>query len=192
MRRGASARPDAAWPQGDWHDDREVQKLLKRRHGACATAVLIGRGVNVAVLIAADQSSSMTGTVGNLEGRLKRRSVHSFGSRVIKTATGYLTQPHRATNAAHDVAFLARHRSKRETLTRILSRGGGHGPRRNLFATSAPRVLSVLRIVVGALYLQYGTAKFLHVPHVASLDDVQLMSLVGWAGCLNSLADFCC
>jgi putative oxidoreductase len=55
----------------------------------------------------------------------------------------------------------------------------------SFFATWAPRMLSILRIVVGALYLQHGTAKFLHVPHVASMDSVQLMSLAGVAGVLE-------
>ena len=55
----------------------------------------------------------------------------------------------------------------------------------SFFATWAPRTLSVLRIVVAALFLQHGTAKFLHVPHVAQLDNVQLLSLAGAAGVLE-------
>jgi putative oxidoreductase len=55
----------------------------------------------------------------------------------------------------------------------------------SFFATWAPRMLSILRIVVGALFLQHGTAKFLHVPHIAAMDNVQLMSLAGWAGVLE-------
>jgi putative oxidoreductase len=55
----------------------------------------------------------------------------------------------------------------------------------NFFATWAPRILSVLRIVVAALFLQHGTAKFLHVPHVAQLDNVPLMSLAGAGGVLE-------
>src|SRR5438552_19053567 len=53
------------------------------------------------------------------------------------------------------------------------------------FAVWSPRVLSVLRIVVAALFLQHGTAKLFHVPHVASMDNVQLMSLAGVAGMLE-------
>jgi putative oxidoreductase len=53
------------------------------------------------------------------------------------------------------------------------------------FAVWSPRVLSVLRIVAGALFLQHGTAKLFHVPHVASFDNVQLMSLTGVAGMLE-------
>jgi putative oxidoreductase len=55
----------------------------------------------------------------------------------------------------------------------------------SFFATWAPRILSVLRIVVAALFLQHGTAKFLHVPHVAQLDNVPLMSLAGAGGVLE-------
>jgi putative oxidoreductase len=51
-------------------------------------------------------------------------------------------------------------------------------------------MLSILRIVVGALYLQHGTAKFMHVPHVAELDNVQLMSLFGAAGVLELVGGF--
>jgi putative oxidoreductase len=57
-------------------------------------------------------------------------------------------------------------------------------------ATWAPRMLSVLRIVVGALFLQHGTAKFLHIPHVAALDNVQLMSLGGWGGVMELVGGF--
>jgi putative oxidoreductase len=60
----------------------------------------------------------------------------------------------------------------------------------SFLATWSPRILSVLRIVVGALHLQHGTAKFLHMPHVAELDNVQLMSLVGIAGVLELVGGF--
>ena len=55
----------------------------------------------------------------------------------------------------------------------------------SFFATWSPRILSILRIVVAALFLQHGTAKFLHVPHVAQLDNVPLMSLAGAGGVLE-------
>jgi len=48
-----------------------------------------------------------------------------------------------------------------------------------------PRALAVLRIVVGFLYLQHGTAKLFHVPHVTLFDSLQLLSLVGVAGVLE-------
>jgi putative oxidoreductase len=58
-------------------------------------------------------------------------------------------------------------------------------PSASLLANWSPRILSVLRIVVAALYVQHGMAKLLHVPHVAMFDDVQLMSLLGVAGVLE-------
>lgn len=60
----------------------------------------------------------------------------------------------------------------------------------NFLATWAPRVLSILRIVVAGLFLQHGTAKLLHVPHIASMDNVQLMSLIGLAGALEIFGGF--
>src|SRR5438105_14577899 len=56
---------------------------------------------------------------------------------------------------------------------------------RGFFAIWSTRLLSVLRIVVAALFMQHGMAKLLHVPHVASFDNVQLMSLIGFAGVLE-------
>ena len=55
----------------------------------------------------------------------------------------------------------------------------------DFFAVWSPRLLSVLRIVTGGLFMQHGTAKLLHVPHVPSFDNVQLMSLIGVAGMLE-------
>src|ERR1700738_666943 len=55
----------------------------------------------------------------------------------------------------------------------------------DFFAVWSPRLLSVLRIVTGGLFMQHGTAKLLHVPHVSSFDNVQLMSLIGVAGMLE-------
>jgi putative oxidoreductase len=48
-----------------------------------------------------------------------------------------------------------------------------------------PRVLGVLRMVTGYLYLQHGTAKLLHVPHVPMFDQLRLLSLDGFAGMLE-------
>jgi putative oxidoreductase len=53
------------------------------------------------------------------------------------------------------------------------------------FAVWSPRLLSVLRIVTAALFMQHGMAKLLHVPHVASFDNLQPMSLIGVAGMLE-------
>ena len=48
-----------------------------------------------------------------------------------------------------------------------------------------PRAQAALRIVVGYLYIQHGTAKLLHVPHQAMFDNLQLVSLIGLAGILE-------
>jgi putative oxidoreductase len=48
-----------------------------------------------------------------------------------------------------------------------------------------PRVLSVLRIMTGLLFLQYGMAKLLKFPAVPAFKDVTLFSLVGLAGTLE-------
>jgi putative oxidoreductase len=53
------------------------------------------------------------------------------------------------------------------------------------FDTWKPRALAALRIVTGFLFLQHGTAKLFHVPHVASFDSLQVLSLVGFAGMLE-------
>jgi putative oxidoreductase len=55
----------------------------------------------------------------------------------------------------------------------------------SFFSVWTPRLLSVLRIVVAALFMQHGMAKLFHVPHVASFDNLQLMSLIGLAGVLE-------
>jgi putative oxidoreductase len=53
------------------------------------------------------------------------------------------------------------------------------------FATWTPRVQSVLRIVAAYLFLTHGTAKLLGMPHVAMFDNLQVMSLIGFAGVLE-------
>jgi putative oxidoreductase len=52
-------------------------------------------------------------------------------------------------------------------------------------ATWTPRALAVLRIVTAYLFLQHGTAKLLHVPHVAMFDSLQPLSFFGFAGMLE-------
>ena len=52
-------------------------------------------------------------------------------------------------------------------------------------ARYAPHAQALLRIVSGYLFLLHGSAKLFHVPHVAMVDGVQLMSLVGLAGVLE-------
>jgi putative oxidoreductase len=46
----------------------------------------------------------------------------------------------------------------------------------------APRVLSVLRIIVGLILLQYGLAKLLGWPAVQIFEELKLFSLFGIAG----------
>ena len=48
-----------------------------------------------------------------------------------------------------------------------------------------PRALAALRIVAGFLFLQHGTAKLFHVPHLALFDSLHVLSLVGVAGVLE-------
>ena len=48
-----------------------------------------------------------------------------------------------------------------------------------------PRMLRILRIVIGFLFLQHGSAKLLGIPHVAMFDGLQLFSLIGVAGILE-------
>jgi putative oxidoreductase len=60
----------------------------------------------------------------------------------------------------------------------------------DFFSIWTPRLQSILRIVAGGLFMLHGTAKLFHVPHVASFDGVQLMSLVGIAGSLELLGGF--
>ena len=47
------------------------------------------------------------------------------------------------------------------------------------------RMLSVLRIVVGLLFVEHGLAKLLGFPHVAMFDKLQLVSLLGLAGVIE-------
>ena len=54
-----------------------------------------------------------------------------------------------------------------------------------LRAAWAPRTLSVLRIITSLLLLQHGMSKLLHFPHVAAFDNLQLLSLIGFAGALE-------
>jgi len=56
----------------------------------------------------------------------------------------------------------------------------------NLFYTAwTPRVLGILRIVTGFLYLQHGTAKLLGIPFIPMFTGVKLLSFLGFAGVLE-------
>ncbi len=48
-----------------------------------------------------------------------------------------------------------------------------------------PRILGIMRIIIGFLFLQHGTAKLLGMPHIEMFDGLQLMSLMGLAGILE-------
>jgi len=54
-----------------------------------------------------------------------------------------------------------------------------------LLNTWTPRAQGALRIVAGFLFLQHATAKLFGVPHVAYFDNLNLLSLIGFAGALE-------
>ena len=54
-----------------------------------------------------------------------------------------------------------------------------------LYATWSPRLLGLLRIILGFLFLQHGTAKLFGAPHVAMFDGLQLLSVMGAAGVIE-------
>ncbi|MPW24030.1 DoxX family membrane protein [Paraburkholderia sp. CNPSo 3157] len=55
----------------------------------------------------------------------------------------------------------------------------------NFWSTWSPRARGMLRIISGLVYIQEGTAKIFHWPHVAKFDSVQILSLLGFAGVLD-------
>jgi len=52
----------------------------------------------------------------------------------------------------------------------------------NARATWSPRVLSLLRIMTGLLFLQHGLAKYIQFPHVPQFDSIAVASLPGVGG----------
>ncbi len=54
-----------------------------------------------------------------------------------------------------------------------------------LAAAWAPRLLSILRIMTGLLFLQHGTAKLLKIPVMPMFANLSLTSLPGIAGILE-------
>lgn len=48
-----------------------------------------------------------------------------------------------------------------------------------------PRILGILRIITGFLFLQHGTAKLFGAPRIEMFDNLQLVSLMGLAGVLE-------
>jgi putative oxidoreductase len=55
----------------------------------------------------------------------------------------------------------------------------------SFYAAWTPRILGILRIVTGFLFLQHGMAKLFGVPHIAMFDGLQPFSLLGFAGVLE-------
>ena len=55
----------------------------------------------------------------------------------------------------------------------------------HFFDTWSPLALSALRVVTAYLYLQHGTAKLFHVPHLAIFDQLRVWSRDGFAGMLE-------
>jgi putative oxidoreductase len=53
------------------------------------------------------------------------------------------------------------------------------------FDTWSRRALAALRLVAAFLFLQHGTAKLFHLPHVADFDSLHALSLIGFAGMLE-------
>jgi putative oxidoreductase len=50
-----------------------------------------------------------------------------------------------------------------------------------------PRVLSILRIVAGLLFMEHGLSKLFGFPHAEQFDHLQLFSLIGLAGVIEAL-----
>jgi putative oxidoreductase len=49
----------------------------------------------------------------------------------------------------------------------------------------APRLLSVLRVIVGLLFIEHGTSKFFGFPSSGETGTVELFSLIGLSGVLE-------
>lgn len=54
-----------------------------------------------------------------------------------------------------------------------------------MIAAWEPRVRGILRIIIGLLFLQHGSAKLLGFPHQAMFDQLQLASMLGVAGIIE-------
>lgn len=48
-----------------------------------------------------------------------------------------------------------------------------------------PQLLGLLRIVSGLLFLEHGTSKILHFPHVPMFDNAKIASMIGVAGLIE-------
>jgi putative oxidoreductase len=56
---------------------------------------------------------------------------------------------------------------------------------REIVDTWSPRLLGLVRIVTGLLFMEHGSAKLLGHPHLAMFDGLHLFSLMGVAGVLE-------
>ena len=56
----------------------------------------------------------------------------------------------------------------------------------DFLAAWTPRALSVLRIVAGLVFLEHGTSKLFGFPHTPAFDHLQIMSLIGLAGVIET------
>jgi putative oxidoreductase len=54
-----------------------------------------------------------------------------------------------------------------------------------ILAAWTPRVLSVLRIIMGLMIIQHGMSKIIGFPAVAATANVQVLSLIGAAGLIE-------
>ena len=55
----------------------------------------------------------------------------------------------------------------------------------NIVQTWSPRLLSLLRIVAGLLFVEHGSSKLLHFPPVDMFNDLQPFTLIWFAGVLE-------
>jgi putative oxidoreductase len=55
----------------------------------------------------------------------------------------------------------------------------------NFLQTWSPRVLSLLRIMTGLLFMEHGTAKLLGFPNIPDFANLELASLIGVSGILE-------
>jgi putative oxidoreductase len=58
-------------------------------------------------------------------------------------------------------------------------------PSNEMGAAWAPRILSILRIMAGLLFLQHGAAKYLGIPEMPNYADLQIASPSGIAGLIE-------
>ena len=60
----------------------------------------------------------------------------------------------------------------------------------NALSRFQPQLLAVLRITSAYMFMLHGTAKLFGAPHVAMFDNLQIMSIYGLAGILETGGGF--